>query len=169
MMFALECNPASKEEGIMMNIKKCMDDTQPVVIEGQEWYHKRAILEAYPLSVPAAYNNFQVVNNFLETKRIGRTTYVRVDETIDWRTEMMAGAISVNDMSELNRWDSVSKVMRNSLEMIAMLNQIEAYVSLNGDVFVPYNGIVKDIQKQLKEQARIISRLQRAFKRIGEE
>ena len=80
----------------------------------------------------------------------------------------MAGAISVSDMSELNKWDSVSKVMRNSLEMTAMLNQIEAYVTVNGDTFTQYDGIVKDIEKQLKNQARINSRLQRAFKRIGD-
>ncbi len=165
---AIESNPASKEEGIMMNIKKCMDDAQPVVVDGQQWYHKKAILQAYPLSLPSSYRSFEVVNKFLQTKRIGNTVYVRVDETIDWRTELMAGAISVNDMSALNRWDSVSKVMRNSLEMIAILNQIEAYVSLNTNVFEPYDGIVNDIQKQLKEQARINSRLQRAFKKIGD-
>lgn len=165
---AIESKPASKEEGIMMNIKKCMDDAQPVVVDGQQWYHKKAILEAYPRSIPAAYRSFEVVNNFLETKRIGNVSYIRVNESIDWRTELMAGAISVNDMSALNKWDSVSKVMRNSLEMIAMLNQIEAYVSLNGNVFAPYDGIVNDIQKQLKEQARINSRLQRAFKKIGD-
>ena len=108
------------------------------------------------------------MNKFLQTKRIGNSVYVRVDETIDWRTELMAGAISVNDMSALNRWDSVSKVMRNSLEMVAILNQIEAYVSLNTNVFEPYDGIVNDIQNQLKEQARINSRLQRAFKKIGD-
>ena len=169
MMIALESKPASKEEGIMLTLQKCMEESRPVVVDGQRWYHKKAILEAYPLSIPAAYKNFEVVNNFLETKRVGNTVYVRVDDSIDWRTEMMAGAISVNDMSELNKWDSISKVMRNSLEMISMLNQIEAYVSLNGDVFVPYDGIVKDIQKQLKVQARINSRLQRTFKRIGEE
>ena len=167
-MFAIESNPASMEEGVMMNIKKCMDDTQPIVVDGQQWYYKKAILEAYPRSIPSAYRSLSLVSKFLLTKRVGNTVYIRVDETIDWRSELMAGAISVNDMSALSRWDSVSKVMRNSLEMIAMLNQIEAYVSLNPLVFAPYDGIVKDIQKQLKEQARITSRIQRAFKRIGD-
>jgi hypothetical protein len=167
-MLAIESKPASKEEGIMLTLEKCMNESQPVVIEGQEWYHKKAIVEAHPRSQTAAYAQLLKVNDFLQTKRIGNTVYVRVDETIDWRTELMAGAISVNDMCALNQWDSVSKVMRNSLEMTAMHNQIEAYVSLNGDVFIEYDGIVKDIQKQLKEQARINSRLQRAFKRIGD-
>lgn len=167
-MYAIENKPASKEEGIMLTIQKCMEQTQPVVIEGQEWYHKATIIAAHPRSMTAAYAQLQYVNDFLQTKRIGKTTYFRVDETIDWRTELMAGSISVNDMNELGQWDSVSKVMRNSLEMTAMHNQIESYVSLNGDVFTKYDGIVKDIQKQLKEQARINSRLQRAFKRIGD-
>ena len=167
-MFAIESKPASREEGIMKAFIKCMEESQPVAIDGQQWYYKRAILEAYPRSIPMAYTALAHVSNFLQTKRVGNTVYVRVDETIDWRTELMSGAISVNDMSALNRWDSVSKVMRNSLEMIAMLNQIESYVSLNAVVFAPYGGIVNDIQKQLKEQACITSRIQRAFKRIGD-
>ena len=167
MMLAVESKPASKEEGIMMTLEKCMNESQPIVIEGQQWYHKNSIIQAHPKSKSAAYAQLEHVNDFLQTKRISGSTYLRVDETIDWRMEMMAGAISVNDMSALNRWDSVSKVMRNCLEMTAMHNQIASYVSLNGDVFAEYDGIVKDIQKQLKEQARINSRLQRAFKRIG--
>jgi len=167
-MFAIENKPASKEEGIMLTFEKCMSETQPVVVDGQQWYHKASVLEAHPRSKPAAYQQLNHVSNYLQTKRIGRVSYIRIDETIDWRNELMAGAISVNDMSALNQWDSVSKVMRNSLEMTAMLNQIEAYVSLNGDTFTEYDGIVKDIQKQLKEQARINSRLQSAFKRIGD-
>jgi hypothetical protein len=167
-MYAIESKPASKEEGIMLTLEKCMEETQPVIIEGQQWFHKKAIVDAHPLSSSNVYRQLEYVNDFLQSKRIGNMVYVRVDETIDWRMELMAGAISVNDMSELNRWDSVSKVMRNCLEMTAMHNQIESYVSLNGDVFIKYDGIVKDIQKQLKEQARINSRLQRAFKRIGD-
>tara|TARA_R110000765_G_scaffold243011_1_gene345453 strand:- start:1570 stop:2076 length:507 start_codon:yes stop_codon:yes gene_type:complete len=167
-MLAVESKPASKEEGIMLTLQKCMEESQPVVIEGQEWYHKKSIIEAHPRSVAIVYQHLQCVNDYLQTKRVGGSTYVRVDETIDWRIELMAGAISVSDMSELNKWDSVSKVMRNSLEMTAMLNQIEAYVTVNGDTFTQYDGIVKDIEKQLKNQARINSRLQRAFKRIGD-
>tara|TARA_R110002012_G_scaffold33393_3_gene97859 strand:- start:7181 stop:7687 length:507 start_codon:yes stop_codon:yes gene_type:complete len=167
-MFAIESNTPSREEGIMLTLLKCMDESQPVIIDGQEWYHKKAVLQAHPKSVPTAYKELNYVNNYLLTNRIGNTAYLRVDDTIDWRTQLMAGAISVDDMSELNKWDCISKVMRNSLEMISILNQIESYVSLNGKVFLPYNGIVKDIQKQLKEQARINSRLQRAFKRIGD-
>ena len=156
MMLAVESKPASKEEGIMMTLEKCMNESQPIVIEGQQWYHKNSIIQAHPKSKSAAYAQLEHVNDFLQTKRISGSTYLRVDETIDWRMEMMAGAISVNDMSALNR-----------LEMTAMHNQIASYVSLHGDVFAEYDGIVKDIQKQLKEQARINSRLQRAFKRIG--
>ena len=167
-MYAIESKPASKEEGIMLTLEKCMSQSQPIVIEGQEWFHKASIVNTHPRSPSAVYAQLLQVNDYLQTKRIGKSVYVRVDETIDWRMELMAGGLSVNDMSALNQWDSVSKVMRNSLEMTAMLNQIEAYVSLNGDVFTEYDGIVKDIQKQLKEQARINSRLQRAFKRVGD-
>jgi len=167
-MFAIESNPASREEGIMLTFQKCMQSMEPVVIDGERWYHKRSIMQAHPQSEPTAYKQMGRISTFFQTKKIGSAVYLRVDDSIDWRTELMAGAISVNDMSELNKWDSISKVMRNSLEMIAMLNQIEAYVSLKGSVFAPYDGIVEDIQKQLKEQARITSRLQRAFKRIGD-
>lgn len=167
-MLAIEREPASREEGIMLTIEKCMSETQPVIMDGQEWYHKATVIEAHPLSKPAAYAQLIKISDYLQTKRIGKTIYFRIDDTIDWRMELMAGAISVNDMCALNRWDSVSKIMRNSLEMTAMHNQIESYVSMNGVTFTEYNGIVNDIQKQLKEQARINSRLQRAFKKIGD-
>lgn len=167
-MFAIETTPASREEGIMLTFQKCMQSIEPVIINGERWYHKKSMMQAHPQSTPTAYKQMGHISTFFQTKKIGSTVYLRVDDSIDWRTEMMAGAISVNDMSELNKWDSISKVMRNSLEMISMLNQIESYVSLSGSVFLPYDGIVKDIQKQLKEQARINSRLQRAFKRIGD-
>tara|TARA_R100000406_G_C3112888_1_gene124860 strand:- start:1493 stop:1999 length:507 start_codon:yes stop_codon:yes gene_type:complete len=167
-MLSIESKPSSAEEGIMINLERSMNETQPVIIDGKEWYHKKSVMEAYPRSIPATYTHLKRVNDFLCTKLVGNAAYIRFDETIDWRMELMAGAISVNDMSALNQWDSVSKIMRNCLEMTAMHNQIESYVSLNGDVFAEYDGIVNDIQKQLKEQARINSRLQRAFKRIGD-
>ena len=139
-MLSIDSKPSSAEEGIMINLEKCMNETQPVIIDGKEWYHKRSVIEAYPRSMPATYTHLRRVNDFLCTKLVGNAAYIRFDETIDWRMELMA----------------------------AMHNQIESYASLNGDVFAEYDGIVNDIQKQLKEQARINSRLQRAFKRIGD-
>ena len=167
-MLAIESKPASKEEGIMLTLEKCMSETQPIIIKGEEWFHKKAIVDAHPRSQTAVYEQLMKVGNYLQTTRISNTVYIRFNESVDWRSELMAGPMSVNDMSELNRWDCVSKIMRNSLEMTAMHNQIETYVSIHGEVFTKYDGIIKDIKKQLKEQARINSRLQRAFKKIGD-
>jgi|TARA_R100000084_G_C4628087_1_gene136857 hypothetical protein len=160
---------ATYEERVMNEFEDALSDSQAVIIDGRTFYPKAEVFSRLSCSKPSAYKWFSMVSRFFEHAKSGTTMFIRLDESINWRAELMSGSVSVEDYSMLALWDRVSNVMRNSIEMTCMMHGIEDFLSSNPDVFRNYAGLVRDVTEQLNEQRRTNRRLINAFARCMEE
>mgnify|MGYP003117880215 CR=1 FL=1 len=164
-MKALTAN-TSQEERVMAEFTSAFDSSPSVIYEGRTYASKAEVFSRLSCARPTAYKWFSMVSQFFETARIGNKVLIRLDDSSDWRYELMAGSMSVEDYSALGRWDRVSTVMRNSIEITAMMHTIEGLMQHEGFIFKDYAGVVRDIDKQLSEQNRATRRLLNAFRKL---
>lgn len=150
----------------MTEFSTAIDSSPSIVYEGRAYAPKAEVFSRLSCARPTAYKWFSMVSRFFETARVGQQVLIRLDDSSDWRYELMAGSMSVEDYSALGRWDRVSTVMRNSIEMTAMMHTIEGLMQQEGFIFKDYEGVVRDIEEQLREQNRATRRLLNAFRKL---